>query len=145
MSFVGAIDRGDRMSFVYSARFVRCHPHRRAAETADVLHASEVNPPLVYVRTVLCPLLTTTRVTPCHAYRFVALLQSISNSARLSTVKVGTDNIPRVVDLYKTAVAPVLQVRWNCPVFPYTRSLAMTSAVRSAPCCFSNGRHDPTS
>lgn len=36
--------------------------------------------------------------------------RSLFNSARLSTVKVATENIPRVVALYKTSVAPVLQV-----------------------------------
>ncbi|CAB1109190.1 unnamed protein product [Ectocarpus sp. CCAP 1310/34] len=34
--------------------------------------------------------------------------------ARLSTVKVSAENVPRVVALYKTSVAPVLQVKGFC-------------------------------
>ncbi|CAM9972667.1 unnamed protein product [Pylaiella littoralis] len=46
--------------------------------------------------------------------------------ARLSTVKVATENIPRVVALYKTSVAPVLQVKGFCGAQVFSNRAAGT-------------------
>lgn len=57
------------------------------------------------------------------------LLFSAACSARLSTVKVSAENLPRVIVLYKTSVAPVLQV---CAIVIIT-FFEIVSTTR--PCC----------